>query len=146
MDEAFAAGGALVAIGAAAEQSGLPIKTIRYYEEIGLVCPARSANGYRAFSPSDVQKLGFLGRARSLGFSVEECRVLLSLWEDRSRASADVKALAHEHLSDIERRIAELEILRDALGDLVRLCHGDDRPDCPILDNLAGTPPSRAGA
>ncbi len=125
-------------IGDVAAASGLPAKTIRYYEDIGLVRPARGQNGYRHFRETDVHKLAFLGRARSLGFSIEECRTLLSLYEDRSRASKDVKAIAEEHLARVERKIAELQGLRATLHDLVAHCHGDDRPDCPILDDLAG--------
>ena len=125
-------------IGDVAEASGLSAKTIRYYEDIGLVRPLRGENGYRAFVETDVHKLRFLARARSLGFSIEECRTLLSLYEDRSRASADVKALAEAHLSRIDRKIAELGGLRDTLGSLVARCQGDERPDCPILDDLAG--------
>ena len=121
-----------------AEASGLTAKTIRYYEDIGLVRPMRGENGYRAFVETDVHKLRFLARARSLGFSIRECRTLLSLYEDRARASADVKALAEAHLRRIDRKIAELEGLRGTLGHLVKQCHGDRRPDCPILDDLAG--------
>ncbi len=126
-------------IGEAAALSGLPAKTIRYYEEAGLVTPAaRGDNGYRRYSEKDVHRLRFLQRARSLGFSIQECRELLSLYEDKHRASADVKAIARQHLQDIERKIAELESLRDLLGELVAKCHGDARPDCPILQDLAG--------
>ena len=125
-------------IGDVAEASGLPAKTIRYYEDIGLVRPARSDNGYRSFRDSDVHKLIFLSRARSLGFTIDDCRTLLSLYEDRARASADVKALAQEHLAEIEKKIAELQSLRATLSRLVSSCHGDDRPECPILDGLAG--------
>ncbi len=121
-----------------ARRSGLPAKTIRYYEEIGLIRPARSANGYRAFAGADLHKLAFLGRARSLGFSIEECRKLLALWEDRSRASADVKALAEAHLREIDAKIAELRAMRETLAGLVSCCAGDDRPECPILTDLAG--------
>ena len=121
-----------------AEASGLSAKTIRYYEEIGLVRPMRGENGYRAFVETDVHKLTFLARARSLGFSIKECRTLLSLYEDRGRASSDVKALAEAHLRRIDHKIAELEGLRGTLGHLVARCHGDERPDCPILDDLAG--------
>ncbi|MDX8353877.1 Cu(I)-responsive transcriptional regulator [Cognatiyoonia sp. IB215182] len=122
-----------------AEQTGLPAKTIRYYEEIGLVTPQRSANGYRVFAESDAHKLTFLARARNLGFSIEDCRNLLALWEDRSRASADVRRIAAQHLDDIERRINDLAAMRDTLSDLVQKCSGDDRPDCPILADLAGS-------
>ena len=125
-------------IGEVAEQSGLPAKTIRYYEEIGLVRPARGENGYRAFAATDVHKLVFLARARSLGFTIEDCRALLALYEDRGRASADVKRVAQEHLGSIERKIDELQAMHATLSDLVTRCHGDDRPGCPILEDLAG--------
>jgi MerR family transcriptional regulator, copper efflux regulator len=125
-------------IGEVAGITGLPAKTIRYYEEIGLIRPKRGANGYRAFRESDAHKLNFLGRARGLGFSIEECRDLLALWEDEGRASADVRAIAEGHLQRIEVKIAELSAMRKTLGDLVRHCHGDNRPDCPILAKLAG--------
>jgi len=125
-------------IGRAAALSGLPAKTIRYYEDIGLVRPARRSNGYRDYDDSDIHKLGFLQRSRSLGFSIEECRQLLSLYEDKNRASADVKNLALARIEDIDAKIAELEGLRRILTRLVGSCHGDDRPDCPILDDLAG--------
>ncbi|HAI29094.1 MULTISPECIES: Cu(I)-responsive transcriptional regulator [unclassified Thalassospira] len=121
----------------AAADSGLPAKTIRYYEDIGLVSPGRLANGYRDYDEDDLHKLRFLQRARGLGFSVEDCRVLLSLYEDRNRASADVKKIAKTHLIEIERKIAELQSLRDTLSDLVQSCHGDDRPNCPIINDLA---------
>ena len=129
-------------IGDVADASGLSTKTIRYYEDIGLIRPARGTNGYRDFAESDVHKLAFLARARSLGFSIEECRTLLSLYEDRDRASADVKALAEAHLRRIDRKIAELAGLRGTLAELVARCHGDARPDCPILDDLAGPKPA----
>ena len=119
--------------------SGLPPKTIRYYEDIGLVHPARGANGYRDFTEQDGHKLAFLGRSRSLGFSIEECRTLLSLYEDGDRASADVKEVAARHLDRIAQKIDELEAMRSTLETLVTRCHGDDRPDCPILNDLAGT-------
>ena len=125
-------------IGDVADASGLSAKTIRYYEDIGLVWPMRGENGYRAFVETDVHKLTFIARARSLGFSIKDCRTLLSLYEDRSRASADVKTLAEAHLQRIDRKIGELEGLRDTLASLVARCHGDERPDCPILDDLAG--------
>ena len=125
-------------IGDVAARSGLPAKTIRYYEEIGLIRPLRSDNGYRAFRDSDLHKLAFIGRARGLGFSIEECRMLLALYDDRSRASADVKALALTHLADMERKIAELRAMQATLQALVTACAGDQRPDCPILDDLGG--------
>ncbi|MDP3262722.1 MAG: Cu(I)-responsive transcriptional regulator [Tabrizicola sp.] len=125
-------------IGTAARQSGLPPKTIRYYEEIGLLAADRAANGYRDYSAEDVHRLRFVQRSRSLGFSVEECRQLLSLYTDRDRASADVKAIATEKLGEIDRKIVELTGLRQMLGRLVETCHGDARPDCPIIDGLSG--------
>ncbi|WP_181707560.1 Cu(I)-responsive transcriptional regulator [Chthonobacter rhizosphaerae] len=131
-------------IGDAATRSGLPAKTIRYYEEIGLLRPPRSENGYRDYGERELHKLRFLQRARSLGFSIEDCRHLLSLYEDRARASADVRALAEERIADVDAKIAELKAMRATLTRLVHACHGDDRPDCPILDDLAA--PAREGA
>jgi MerR family transcriptional regulator, copper efflux regulator len=125
-------------IGDAAAASGLPAKTIRFYEEIGLVAPERGPNGYRQFSTADTRRLAFVGRARSLGFSVEDCRALLSLYADRNRASADVKQLTGKHLADIGRKIAELQGMQRTLAHLLAACAGDQRPDCPILDELAG--------
>ncbi|CAN7725428.1 Cu(I)-responsive transcriptional regulator [Mesorhizobium sp. LjNodule214] len=125
-------------IGIASEQSGLPSKTIRYYEDIGLVRPARTGNGYRDYSVADIHRLRFLQRSRSLGFSVDECRQLLSLYHDKERESADVKAIAQARLVEIDRKIAELVGLRHLLHHLVEHCHGDERPDCPIIDELAG--------
>lgn len=131
-------------IGDVAEASGLPAKTIRYYEDIGLITPLRAANGYRSFRESDLHKLRFLGRARGLGFSIEDCRALLALYENRERASADVKAIARDHLSLIETKIAELHQMQETLAHLVANCAGDDRPDCPILNDLSA-PSSRQG-
>ena len=125
-------------IGDAAERSGLPAKTIRYYEEIALIDPARSANGYRDYAEKDVHRLAFLRRARGLGFSVEECRSLLSLYDDDGRASADVKRIALAKIGEIDAKLAELKSLRDTLARLAATCHGDERPDCPIIDDLAG--------
>ena len=133
-------------IGRAERLCGLPAKTIRYYEEIGLVVPQRRDNGYRDYAETDVRKLQFLQRARGLGFSVEDCRALLSLYEDRNRASADVKSIAVAHLARIDRKIAELESLRHALAHLVEACHGDARPDCPIIGGLAGDEPGEGAA
>jgi len=129
---------ATVTVGAAGGAAGLPAKTLRYYEEIGLVVPQRRGNGYRAYRESDVHRLRFLKRARSLGFSIEDCRVLLSLYRDPDRSSVEVKAVATEHRDAIDRKIAELRSLRDELDRLIEACHGDQRPDCPILDELAG--------
>lgn len=120
-----------------AARAGLPPKTIRYYEEIGLVKPQRSANGYRSFAEADVHKLAFLGRARALGFSIEDCRSLMRLYEDRGRNSAEVKQIAEEHLGHIDAKIAELSQMRATLASLVEACAGDHRPDCPILADLA---------
>lgn len=125
-------------VGQAAGRSGLPAKTIRYYEEIGLIFPARAGNGYRDYSEDDVHRLAFLKRARNLGFSIENCRQLMALYRDRSRASHDVRAIALSHMEEIEDKIAELQSMRTALQRLVGACHGDDRPDCPILDDIAG--------
>jgi MerR family copper efflux transcriptional regulator len=124
-------------IGAAAATSGLPVKTIRYYEDIGLITPDRAENSYRDYSDQHVHKLRFLQRARSLGFSIDECRQLLSLYEDETRASADVKRLANKHLDEIEQKITELASMRDVLKKLVNSCHGDARAECPILNDLA---------
>lgn len=125
-------------IGQAAEASGLPPKTIRYYETIGLIVAERLGNGYRHYAQEHVHKLQFVQRARSLGFSVDECRNLLSLYEDTNRASAEVKRLAQARLTDIDRKIEELQSMRAVLARLIDACRGDDRPDCPILDDLAG--------
>ena len=124
-------------IGLASDQSGLPAKTIRYYEDIELVTPARNSNGYRNYSQADVHKLSFIHRSRNLGFSVEDCRQLLTLYEDKARESADVKLIAKKRLDDINRKISELTQLRNTLMHLVKNCNGDDRPDCPILENLS---------
>lgn len=128
-----------------AQKSGLPSKTIRYYEEIGLVRPLRSENGYRVFRDADLHKLTFLSRARSLGFSIEDCRRLLALYEDKARASSDVKALAQAHLAQIAAKIAELQAMQATLGELVVACAGDARPDCPILAGIDDARPPREG-
>ncbi len=122
----------------AAEQSALPAKTIRYYEDIGLVAPDRARNGYRDYREADIHKLRFIQRSRSLGFSIEECRQLLALYEDNSRASRDVKALAKTKLQDIETKLEQLQSMKRTLTTLVEKCHGTDRPDCPILEDIAG--------
>ena len=127
-------------IGMAAEKTKLPAKTIRYYEDIELIRPARSENGYRDYSEEDVHRLRFLQRARSLGFSIRECRLLLSLYEDKNRASADVKAIALEKVREIDDKIKELESLKATLETLTKHCHGDSRPDCPIINDLSGNP------
>lgn len=124
-------------IGETAAQTGLPAKTIRYYEEIGLIKPRRDANGYRTFRAVDLHKLGFVARARALGFSIEECRALLLLYEDDARSSADVKRIAQDHLAQIARKIDDLRAMQGTLSHLVDCCAGDHRPDCPILETLA---------
>ena len=125
-------------ISEASTHTGLPVKTIRYYEDIALIATNRSENGYRQFEQTDLHKLAFVGRARALGFSVEECRTLLRLYDDKGRASADVKRIAEAHLDQIDRRLAELTDMRRTLSTLVNSCAGDDRPDCPILEDFAG--------
>ncbi|MEX5593468.1 Cu(I)-responsive transcriptional regulator [Pseudomonas orientalis] len=125
-------------IGQAARQSGLSAKMIRYYESIGLLKAAhRTESGYRLFSADDLHTLAFIKRSRDLGFSLEEVGKLLTLWQDRQRASADVKALARQHVEALNQKIREFEQLRDTLQDLVEGCQGDHRPDCPILKELA---------
>jgi Cu(I)-responsive transcriptional regulator len=125
-------------VGNAAERSGLPAKTIRYYEEIGLISPARAENGYRDYSQDDVHRLAFLRRARNLGFSIDDCRQLMALYRDRGRASHDVREIAAAHVKAIEEKVRELQSMRATLQKLIHACHGDDRPDCPILDDMAG--------
>jgi len=127
-----------VNIGEAAARSGVPAKTIRYYEEIGLVRPApRAVNGYRAYRDNDVHVLRFVQRARSLGFSVSECRQLVDLYRDPTRASAEVKALTLARIAAIDRKVAELAGMRAVLFELAERCQGDDRPECPIIRSLA---------
>lgn len=126
-------------IGAVAKRSGVTAKTIRYYESINLIPNAdRTDNGYRDYGDNDIETLRFIKRARSLGFSVGDVGSLLSLWNDNTRASGDVKALALKHVEEVEGRIRELESIRDTLKHLTECCQGDNRPDCPILEGLAG--------
>lgn len=125
-------------IGEASKRSGLPTKTTRYYHEIALVSPLSvGENGYREYEDTDVRKLLFVRKARSFGFSIDECRDLLGLYEDRNRASADVKRIAQERIADIDKKLDELKSLRHELGHLVHACNGDQRPDCPILNELS---------
>ena len=132
-----------VTIGEAARATGVSAKMIRYYEETGLIAPAaRTASGYRLYAASDLHALRFVRRARDLGFSVEDIRALLALWHDRARASAQVRALALSHVSDLRRRIEALEGMARTLENLAAHCGGDARPDCPILDDLAAGPHS----
>jgi MerR family copper efflux transcriptional regulator len=127
-------------ISQAAEASGVSAKMIRHYEETGLVPKAgRTVAGYRIYREADVHVLRFIRRSRDLGFTMKEIGGLLGLWQDRRRASADVKRLATKHMADLDARIAELQAMRRTLQTLVHCCHGDDRPDCPILDDLAGS-------
>lgn len=127
-------------IGEVAARAGLPAKTIRYYEDIGLIKPLRDANGYRAFREVELHKLAFLARARALGFGIEDCRDLLRLYEDETRSSAEVRAIARQHLDRIAAKIADLEEMQNTLSDLVAACAGDQRPDCPILESLSKPP------
>jgi len=131
-------------IGDAARRSGESAKTIRYYESIGLIRPAsRHGNNYRAYRDQDVEFLRFIQRARGLGFSLKEVDALITLYRDRRRTSREVKRLALEHIEELNRKIAELAAIRNALQELAQKCRGDDRPECPILDELgSGTNPS----
>ena len=125
-------------IGEAANHSGVSAKMIRYYEEVGLITPpARNANGYRAYAKSNIHELKFIRRARDLGFTVEQISGLMHLWRDRSRASADVKRIALEHVAALEAKQREIEEMANSLKHLAANCQGDGRPDCPIIENLA---------
>lgn len=125
-------------IGEAAARSGVSAKMIRYYEQVGLIAPpARTMSGYRVYSDNDVHSLRFVRRARDLGFTVEQIGELIQLWRDRSRASADVKRIALEHVTLLEAKMREIEEMARALRHLAANCHGDGRPDCPIIDELA---------
>ena len=125
-------------IGEAAEASGVSAKMIRHYEDIGLIPKAdRSISGYRVYSDNDVHVLSFIRQARNLGFSIDRIRELLSLWQNKRRTSRKVKELALGHIQELDERICELQAIREALSYLAEHCHGDDRPDCPILDRLA---------
>ncbi len=124
-------------ISTAAQAAGLPVKTVRYYADIGLVdAPSRSDAGYRSYDDASVRKLVFVRRSREFGFSIEECRELLSLYQDRERTSAEVKRIASKRLIEIEEKQKELQSLHDELNHLVTSCRGDSRPDCPIIDYL----------
>jgi MerR family copper efflux transcriptional regulator len=131
----------VMSIGDAASRSGVPPKTIRYYEEIGLIAPAeRLENRYRAYSETDVQTLRFIQRARSLGFPLKEVGELLALYRDRRRHARDVKRLALAHVAELDRKIAELTAIRNTIADLAERCHGGQRPECPILEELEASP------
>lgn len=125
-------------IGEASRLSGLPAKTIRYYEEVGLIKPLRANNGYRDYRERDVHVLRFLQRSRSLGFSIAEARKLLSLYGDENRHREDVRRLVTRRMIEIDRKIAELHSLKRALAALTDQCEGGDSPDCPILEEIAG--------
>lgn len=125
-------------IGEASKASGVSAKMIRYYEQIGLISPAhRTESSYRIYTDNDVHTLKFIRRARDLGFSVEQMKVLLALWRDRSRASADVKTLALQHIAELERKAAAIAAMTSTLRHLANNCHGDERPDCPIIEGFA---------
>ncbi|PWC31463.1 MerR family transcriptional regulator [Azospirillum sp. TSO35-2] len=125
-------------IGDAAKASGVNAKLIRYYESIGLIPEAvRTASGYRVYSATDVNILRFVKRGRTLGFGIERIQKLVGLWNDRSRCSSEVKRIALQHIEELEAKITELQAMRDTLHDLADACHGDERPECPILKDLA---------
>jgi Cu(I)-responsive transcriptional regulator len=124
-------------IGQASIRSGLPTRTIRYYEQIGLVNVGRRDNEYRDYDERDVHELRFVASARALGFSIEQCRRLLELYRDKHRASAEVREAARDHIAEIRTKIAELKAMERTLASLVDACRGDNRPDCPILEGLA---------
>lgn len=125
-------------IGEAAKASGVSAKMIRHYESIGLIEAARRTDaGYRLYSERDLQVLQFIHRSRVLGFSLEQIRVLLALWQDKQRASKDVRAMARQHIAELDEKIAAMQAMRRTLEQLATKCHGDDRPDCPILDDLS---------
>ena len=124
-------------VSSVAKAAGLPTKTVRYYADIGLIEPARGPNGYRLFDAKDLHRLRFVARARALGFTVEDCRTLLALYNDEGRTSAEVKEIAERHLEDIEEKIEDLQSMHRTLGKLVASCDGDSRPDCPILEGLS---------
>lgn len=132
-------------IGQAAQATGVTPKMIRHYESLGLLpAVARSDAGYRRYDERTLHTLRFIRRARDLGFSLDEIAQLLGLWADPQRASAEVRALAQRHVADLDERIARMQAMRRSLQALVQCCHGDARPDCPILDDLAGAPPASA--
>ncbi|RZI82257.1 MAG: Cu(I)-responsive transcriptional regulator [Rubrivivax sp.] len=130
------------AIGEAAARSGVSVKMVRHYESLGLLPPVqRTESGYRQYGEREVHTLRFIRRSRDLGFSMAEIAELLKLWQDRRRASAKVKRIALDHVADLDRRMAEMASMKRTLEALAHGCHGDQRPDCPILDDLAGGAP-----
>ena len=125
-------------IGSAAQASGVSAKMIRHYEAIGLIAkPARTFSGYRTYSERDIHTLRFIKQARNLGFSMKQISVLLSLWQNRTRPSREVKSVALQHIQELDEKIREMQAMKATLERLARHCHGDERPDCPILDGLA---------
>jgi MerR family copper efflux transcriptional regulator len=137
---AMAAARMPVAIGEAAKRSGVSARMVRHYEGLGLLpAVARTGSGYRQYGEADIHSLRFIKRARDLGFSMDEIAELVGLWQNRRRASASVKRIAERHLGELDQRIAGLQAMRKTLSHLVHCCHGDSRPDCPILEDLAGT-------
>jgi MerR family copper efflux transcriptional regulator len=125
-------------IGDTAKSSGVSAKMIRHYESIGLIGEAqRTDAGYRVYGQQDVQVLQFIHRSRALGFSLEQIRTLLALWQDKRRASKDVRAMAKQHIAELDRKIGDMQAMKRTLEKLARACHGDERPDCPILDDLS---------
>ena len=127
-----------VSIGVAARRAGVSARMLRHYEALGLLPPvARTDSGYRQYAEADVHALRFIRRARDLGFSMAEITTLLGLWQDKARASSQVKHIAQTHIDDLSQRIASMQAMQRTLQSLVQCCHGDDRPDCPILDDLA---------
>jgi Cu(I)-responsive transcriptional regulator len=127
-----------VAIGEAAQRSGVSARMVRHYEGLGLLpAVARTESGYRQYGEADIHTLRFIKRSRDLGFSMEEIAELVGLWNNRRRASSSVKRIAEKHLSELEQRIADMQSMRNTLAHLVHCCHGDARPDCPILDDLS---------
>ena len=129
----------MITIGEAAKRSGVSAKMLRHYESLGLLpAVARTEAGYRLYSDKDVHTLRFIRRARDLGFSIAEITELLALWQDRRRPSRMVKSLAEAHIAELQRKLDDLVAMKATLEKLVHCCHGDDRPDCPILEELAG--------
>ncbi len=132
--------GALLNIGQAAERSGVSARMLRHYEGLGLLSGvARTESGYRQYTEADIHSLRFIKRSRDLGFSMDEITELMGLWQNRRRASSSVKRIAEKHLAELEQRIADMQAMQRTLSKLVHCCHGDARPDCPILEDLAGT-------
>jgi Cu(I)-responsive transcriptional regulator len=141
LEHADAVGRGLMDIGRAAKESGVSVKMIRHYEAIGLLPPpARTLANYRVYGPNDVHVLRFIKRARTLGFSMEDIKELVGLWKNRSRSSAAVKKIAGRHLEELTRKIAELQSIAATLEHLTKHCHGDHRPECPILEDLSREP------